>query len=108
MDINDYKRRTDEKLDAVVAKVRSQVLKTHRKAVLSPMSSYQRRAVHFKLQNEDNITTYSIGSEPNRRVVVAYTTEKKSRAPAAGRINKFSVLYGQEMDNGYMSIIHLF
>lgn len=41
------------------------------------MSSYQRRAVHFKLQNEDNITTYSIGSEPNRRVVVAYTTEKK-------------------------------
>lgn len=77
VDINDYKRRTDEKLDAVVAKVRSQVLKTHRKAVLNPMSSYQRRAVHFKLQNEDNITTYSIGSEPNRRVVVAYTTEKK-------------------------------
>lgn len=77
VDINDYKRRTDEKLDAVVAKARSQALKTHRKVVLNPMSSYQRRAVHFKLQNEDNITTYSIGSEPNRRVVVAYTAEKR-------------------------------
>ena len=82
VDINGYKKRTAEKLEAIAARAGRQVLKTHRKIVLNPMSSYQRRVVHFKLQNEENITTYSIGSEPNRRVVVAYTANKKETRPS--------------------------
>ena len=46
------------------------------------MSSYQRRIIHSKLQEVENITTFSVGEEPNRKVVIAYNgpdAEKKPR-----------------------------
>jgi spoIIIJ-associated protein len=39
---------------------------------LEPMNSYERHIIHTALQEYENITTYSIGTEPNRRVVVVY------------------------------------
>lgn len=79
LDVNGYKEKTEEKLNAIATRACRQVLKTHRKVILSPMSSSQRRAIHFKLQSEENVTTYSIGTEPNRRVVVAYTQDKTNK-----------------------------
>jgi hypothetical protein len=48
------------------------------------MSAYQRRIVHSKLQSFDNITTYSIGTEPERKVVVAYQYAEGEARPAKG------------------------
>jgi hypothetical protein len=36
------------------------------------MNAYERHVIHAALQNYDNISTYSVGSEPNRRIVVTY------------------------------------
>ncbi len=73
--VNDYKEKTRTRLEALAVKTANQVLKNRRKTTLSPMTSFQRRIIHAKLQDVENITTYSIGEDPNRRVVVSYSGE---------------------------------
>ena len=75
LNINNYREEIKQRLEALAAKTAKQVLKTHRRITLNPMSAFQRRIIHTYLQNEENITTYSVGSEPNRKVVIAYQGE---------------------------------
>lgn len=70
--INDYKEKSISRLEALAVKTANQVLKTQKKVSLFPMSAYQRRVVHSRIQGFENITTFSVGVEPNRKVVVAY------------------------------------
>lgn len=82
LNINDYKEKTKIRLEALAMKIAGQVEKSHRKVTLNAMSSYQRRIIHSKLQEVENITTFSVGEEPNRKVVIAYNgpdAEKKPR-----------------------------
>lgn len=72
LNINDYKEKTTSRLESLAVKTAKQVLRNKRKVTLRPMSAYQRRIVHSKLHEFENITTFSIGEEPNRRVVIAY------------------------------------
>ena len=51
------------------------VVKYRRSVTLEAMNAYERHVIHAALQDEPNVTTYSIGTEPNRRVVVAYDRE---------------------------------
>lgn len=84
LNINDYKEKSAERLKALAQKTAKKVLATKRKYTLTPMSSFQRRIIHSELAGfDENITTYSVGEEPNRKVVVAYTGS--DRAPAARR-----------------------
>ena len=73
--VNDYKEKTRNRLEALAVKTATQVVKNRRKTTLPPMTSFQRRIIHAKLQDFENVTTYSIGEDPNRRVVVSYTGE---------------------------------
>ena len=70
--INDYKEKSVSRVEAIAVKTAKNVQRSRRKIILFPMSAYQRRIVHSRLQSFDNITTYSIGTEPERKVVVAY------------------------------------
>ena len=45
--------------------------KTKKKVVLEPMSAYERKIIHSKLQNNSKVITESIGEEPNRKVVIS-------------------------------------
>ena len=47
------------------------VLKYKKNMTLEPMNPYERRVIHASLQDFSGVTTYSTGTEPNRRVVVA-------------------------------------
>ncbi len=73
--VNDYKEKTRTRLENLATKTANQVLKNRRKTTLPPMTSFQRRIIHAKLQDVENISTYSIGEDPNRRVVVSYSGE---------------------------------
>ena len=53
------------------------VTKYRRSVTLEPMNAYERHVIHAALQDVKGVTTYSIGTEPNRRVVVAYDREGK-------------------------------
>ena len=81
--INDYKEKSVARLEALAVKTANQVSRSRRKATLYPMSAYQRRIIHAKLQSFKNITTYSIGEEPNRKVVVAFQNENGRDGGAA-------------------------
>ena len=53
------------------------VTKYRRSVTLEPMNAYERHVIHSALQEVAGVTTSSIGSEPNRRVVVAYDRDKR-------------------------------
>lgn len=70
--VNDYKEKTKNRLEALAVKTAAQVVKNRRKVTLPPMTSFQRRIIHSKLQDYPDVKTYSIGEDPSRRVVVSY------------------------------------
>lgn len=72
VDAEDYRAKREESLRSYARKKAQQVLKARRRTTLEPMNAYERHVIHAALQEMDNITTYSTGTEPNRRVVIEY------------------------------------
>ncbi len=72
VDAEDYRQKREESLCRYAQKKAQQVLKAHRRTTLEPMNAYERHLIHAALQDMDKITTYSVGTEPNRRVVIEY------------------------------------
>ena len=72
VDAEDYRQKREESLRRYAQKKAQQVLKAHRRTTLEPMNAYERHLIHATLQDTDRITTYSVGTEPNRRVVIEY------------------------------------
>lgn len=81
VDVNNGKEKANARLENLAVKVAKQVQKTRRKVSLSSMNSAKRRIIHAKLQSFENITTYSVGEEPNRRVVIAYKWPEGQQPP---------------------------
>ena len=72
VDAESYREKREDSLRRYARKKAQQVLKAHRRTTLEPMNAYERHVIHATLQDTDRITTYSVGSEPNRRVVIEY------------------------------------
>ena len=72
VDAEAYREKREESLRRYAHKKAQQVLKAHRRTTLEPMNAYERHVIHASLQDTDRITTYSVGTEPNRRVVIEY------------------------------------
>jgi spoIIIJ-associated protein len=72
VDAEAYRQKREDSLRRYANKKAQQVLKAHRRTTLEPMNAYERHVIHATLQDVDRITTYSVGSEPNRRVVIEY------------------------------------
>lgn len=77
VDAENYRAKREQSLESLANKVAGKVLKYRRSVTLEPMNAYERHVIHAALQDEPGVTTYSIGSEPNRRVVVSYDREKR-------------------------------
>jgi len=83
IDAENYRQRRNETLENLAVRTAAKVLKYRKNMTLDPMNAYERHIIHSVLQDHDHISTYSVGSEPVRRVVVAYgnnsdNSEKKS------------------------------
>lgn len=72
VDIEGYKSRRRAKLQSMARNAASRARRQHRRVALPPMTAYERRIVHLALVNEDDLTTYSEGSEPERHVIVDF------------------------------------
>ncbi len=70
VDICDYKEKREKTLKELARKLEKTVKRTGKKIVLEPMSSYERKIIHTELQESEYVTTYSIGEEPRRKVVI--------------------------------------
>ena len=72
VDAENYRAKREQSLENLAHKVAGKVLKYRRSVTLEPMNAYERHVIHAALQDMSGVTTYSIGTEPNRRVVVAF------------------------------------
>ena len=70
LDISGYREKRKKVLEELAEKVSKTVIKTRKKVVLEPMTAYERKIIHSKLQTNTKVTTESVGEEPNRKVVV--------------------------------------
>ena len=76
VDAENYRLKREESLQRLAVKVAGKVSKYRRNIMLEPMNAYERHVIHAALQDYPDITTFSTGTEPNRRIVVAYNRYK--------------------------------
>lgn len=70
LDAENYRKKRKETLTRVAEKTAYKVKKTRRAYKLEPMNPYERRIIHYALQDNEYIYTFSEGDEPHRRIVV--------------------------------------
>lgn len=70
VDVGNYRERREKTLEELAEKISQRVIKTKKSVTLDPMTAYERKIIHTKLQDSDKVKTFSKGEEPHRRVVI--------------------------------------
>ncbi len=76
IDIEGYRAKREETLRALARRMAAKALRNKRSVMLEPMSAYERRIIHSEVQGIEGVSTNSIGSDTNRKIVI-YLTDKK-------------------------------
>ena len=79
LDTENYRERRKETLETLAKNIAYKVKRTKRSVSLEPMNPYERRIIHAALQEFNGVTTYSTGTEPGRRVVIAPDNSYRNR-----------------------------
>lgn len=70
IDIENYRQKREETLVRLANRLADRVVKYRKELTLEPMNPYERRIIHSTLQANGRVDTYSIGEDPNRKVVI--------------------------------------
>lgn len=70
LNIGGYREKREKDLEILASKIAGSVIKTRKSITLEPMTAYERKIIHLKLQDNDKVKTHSIGEEPYRKIVV--------------------------------------
>ena len=70
VDVGDYKEKRVKTLEELADKMAQRVMRTNKSITLDPMTAYERKIIHTKLQSSDKVKTFSKGEEPHRRIVI--------------------------------------
>ena len=76
IDIEGYRAKREDTLRRLARRMAARALKNRRSVMLEPMSAYERRIIHSEVQKIEGVSTNSIGSDTNRKIVI-YLTDKK-------------------------------
>ncbi|HHY23329.1 MAG TPA: protein jag [Clostridiaceae bacterium] len=79
VDVENYRKKRENTLIKLSNRLADRVMKTKKNITLEPMSPYERRIIHATLQNNKYVRTYSVGDEPNRKVVIAHQSNSNYR-----------------------------
>ena len=79
IDIENYRKKREETLQALAKKMADRVSKYGRSVTLEPMNAYERRIIHAAIQDIDGVSTHSIGQDNDRKIVIT------KDMPAGGR-----------------------
>ncbi|NLE12652.1 MAG: protein jag [Clostridiales bacterium] len=90
VDIENYRVKREETLRRLARAKASQVRKTRKNITLEPMNPYERRIIHSEIQNINGVSTTSVGSDSNRRVII--WLEENGKPTAAKK---------SELDDGF-------
>lgn len=78
IDIEGYRAKREETLRALARRMAAKALRNKRSVMLEPMSAYERRIIHSEIQTIEGVSTNSVGSDNNRKIVI-FLTDKKPR-----------------------------
>ena len=70
VDVGEYREKRVKTLEELAEKISQRVINTKKSITLDPMTAYERKIIHTKLQDNDKVKTFSKGEEPHRRVVI--------------------------------------
>ena len=70
LDIEGYREKRTKTLEELAEKISRTVIRTRKAVTLEPMTAYERKIIHTKLQNHPKVKTFSKGEEPYRKVVI--------------------------------------
>ena len=76
IDIEGYRAKREETLRALARRMAAKALRNKRSVMLEPMSAYERRIIHSEIQGIEGVSTNSVGSDNNRKIVI-FLTDKK-------------------------------
>ena len=76
LDIEGYRAKREETLRALARRMAAKALRNRRSVMLEPMTPYERRIIHSEIQNIEGVSTNSVGSDSNRKIVI-FLTDKK-------------------------------
>ncbi len=71
VDIENYRAKREDTLRKLARRMADKALRSRRNVTLEPMNAYERRIIHSEIQNIAGVTTNSIGTDHNRRVVIS-------------------------------------
>ena len=71
VDVQGYRARRENQLRKLARRLADQAVQTGRRQVLEPMPANERRYIHLELRDHPDVTTESIGEEPNRKVTIS-------------------------------------
>ena len=90
VDVENYRAKREETLRALARRKAEQVLRYKKSVMLEPMNPYERRIIHSEVQHIEGVSTNSIGSENNRKVVMYLDTEATAPAARSGEFDEFA------------------
>ena len=71
LNVSNYKEKREQSLIELADKISKTVYKTGKTITLEPMMAYERKIIHTRLQSNNRVSTYSVGEEPYRKVVIS-------------------------------------
>lgn len=88
IDTENYREKRSEALNALSERLAAKVARTGKKFTLEPMNPYERRIIHSNLQDNEYVTTFSVGQEPYRKVVISPKNPKPFGGKKSGYKNR--------------------
>ena len=76
LDIEGYRAKREEVLRALARRMAAKAIRNKRSVALEPMSAYERRIIHSEIQGIEGVSTNSVGSDNNRKIII-FLTDKK-------------------------------
>ena len=88
VDIENYRAKREETLRTLARRMCAKAIKYKRNFVLEPMNPYERRIIHSEVQGMENVSTHSVGSDENRKIVITYEGPDKASNSRKSRDKK--------------------
>ena len=92
VDVEGYRAKREMTLRTLARRMAEKVLKYKKSVMLEPMNPYERRIIHSEIQHIEGVSTNSIGSENNRKIVI-YLEEKQAKKGKSEEFAAFSEQY---------------
>ena len=85
LDIGNYREKREQALVALARRLGGQTARTGRRNSLEPMNPYERRIIHTTVQSMEGVISWSVGSEPNRHVIIGPSDDNPNKDKGGDR-----------------------